>query len=142
MKKVAVISKEEIKPNKAAMNRLTLALSNLAKDSELWVLTSLNRGTETTAAEVALSLKDVKLECVIPFEEQAAEWSETERDRYFGIIEACDKETLITTARQEKSELYAYTYLVNNADIILLGTPPSKEISALINTSGKKVIKI
>ena len=142
MKKVAVISKEELNLGEEAKNKLRLALLNLAKDSELWVITPLNRGAETEAAILALSSENISLECAIPFEEQARCWSEAERDRYFDIIEKSDKETLITTKWQQKSELYTYTYLVNSADIILIGTPSSDEISTLINSSGKKVIQI
>ena len=58
-------------------------------------------GIDMYAAELVLELKEeypqIMLECVIPCESQAEKWSEPLRDRYFGIIERCDKETLLQT---------------------------------------------
>ena len=142
MIKIGVISAEEKKVDQARLKRLSLALTALAKDKKVWVMTSLNHGAETAAAELALSLRGASLECVIPFEEQAALWSEEERDRYFSVIEQSNKETLVTTKKQENSERYAYTYMVNSADIILLGAHPDNEITELVKSSGKRVIEI
>ena len=103
----------------------------------------MNRGTETTAAEIAVSLKgNIKLECVIPFEEQAKDWSEPERDRYFGIIERCELENMLSSKQNDKSLKLCYSYIISAANLILLGTPPSDEIAELITESGKKVIEI
>ena len=142
MLKVAVISGENSKDKGASFKRLSIALINLSAYSNLWVISPLNRGIETEAARLALSAKGTRLECAIPFEEQAALWSEEERDLYFSVIEKADRETLITTKWQENSELLCYTYLVNSADIILLGTPPNDNIDELINSSGKRIIRI
>jgi len=50
-------------------------------------------------AEIVLDFKrdypEVTLECVIPCEDQAANWTIAQRDRYFSIVERCDKETLL-----------------------------------------------
>ena len=50
-------------------------------------------------AEILLDLKrdypEVTLECVIHGEDQAANWTIAQRDRYFSIVERCDKETLL-----------------------------------------------
>ena len=142
MLKVAVISGENSRDKDASLKRLSIALINLSAYSNLWVISPLNRGIETEAAKLTLSLSGTRLECAIPFEEQAALWSEEERDLYFSVIEKADRETLITTKWQENSELFCYDYLVNEADIILLGTPPNDEIEELVTGSGKRIIKI
>ena len=109
----------------------------------MWLISPLNRGIETMAAEIAVMLGgNIKLECALPFEEQAKDWSESERDKYFSIIERCETETMITAQKSEKSEKYCYTYLVNKANLIMLGEAPNEEIAELIKNSGKKVIEI
>lgn len=150
MLKVAVISKtnetwlkgEGIEAD-IAFEKIKLALINLCREETVWLISPMNRGIETMAAEIAVMLGgNIKLECALPFEEQAKDWSESERDKYFSIIERCETETMITTAKSEKSEKYCYNYLVNKANLILLGDAPNMEISELIKTSGKKVIEI
>ena len=151
MIKVAIISRTE--ENWAALEatpeadavyeKIKLALINLSREETLWLLSPMNRGYETMAAELAIRLGgNIKLECVIPFEEQAKDWYEPERDRYFGIIEDCEKETLLSTEKGEKSEKLCYSYIVNAANLILIGTPPSDVVAELINDSGKKIINI
>ena len=58
-------------------------------------------GIDTYTAEIVLDLKSqfpfITLECAIPCETQAAKWSERYRNRYFAIVERCDKETLLQT---------------------------------------------
>ncbi|MBQ5910908.1 MAG: DUF1273 family protein [Clostridia bacterium] len=151
MLKVAVISKtpdnwqsfEASTEADAIYERIKLALINLSRDETVWLLSPMNRGTETTAAEIAVSLKgNIKLECVIPFEEQAKDWSEPERDRYFGIIERCELENMLSSKQNDKSLKLCYSYIISAANLILLGTPPSDEIAELITESGKKVIEI
>lgn len=150
MLKVAVISKtnetwlkgEGIEAD-IAFEKIKLALINLCREETVWLISPLNRGIETMAAEIAVMLGgNIKLECTLPFEEQAKDWSESERDKYFSIIERCETETMITSQKGEKSEKYCYTYLVNKANLIILGEAPNEEIAELIKNSGKKVIEI
>lgn len=106
------------------------------------VSTAMNLGIETLAAEAALAVREqtgIMLECVIPFEEQAVAFSESERDRYFGIIEKCDKETMLDKGEKEDSFKKCYEYLVDAADIILVGEMP-EEAAETVQNSGKKVI--
>ncbi len=150
MLKVAVISKtneewlkgEDFEAD-TAFEKIKLALINLCREETVWLISPMNRGIETMAAEIAVMLGgNIKLECALPFEEQPKDWSESERDKYFSIIERCETETMITAAKSEKSEKYCYNYLVNKANLILLGEAPNEEIAELIKTSGKKVIEI
>ena len=142
MLKVAVISKNEKRVEKARLQRLKLALLNLSKYSELWVISPMNLGLETEAAEIAAETEGIRLECAIPFEEQASAWSEEERERYFGIIEKSLVEQHVTKRRQKNSEYLCYNYLLENADLIILATPPGEEIYELCENSGKRIIKI
>lgn len=151
MIKVAIISKThknwlalETTPEcDAVYEKIKLALINLSREETLWLMSPMNRGFETMAAELSLRLGgNIKLECVIPFEEQAKDWSEPERDRYFDIIENCEKETMLCTEKVEKSEKLCYSYIINAANLILLGETPSDEVAELIEGSGKKIIEL
>lgn len=153
MKKVSVISKTPENWNgfeaTAACDELfeviKAVLKELAEEDVLYLVTPMNLGPETLAAEAALRLQarmNIKLECVLPYEEQAKDWSESERDRYFSIVEGCDRETLISAAYTDNCEQKCYDYLVKAADIILLGTAPTDEISEIIKSSGKQIITI
>lgn len=150
MLKVAVISKtneEWLKNEDTAADtvyeKIKLALINLSREETVWLISPMNRGIETMAAEIAVNIGgNIKLECALPFEEQAKDWNESERDKYFSIIEKCETETIITTTKCEKSEKYTYNYLVNKANLILFGQAPNDEIAELVKASGKKVIEI
>ena len=115
MLKVAVISKtnetwlkgEGIEAD-IAFEKIKLALINLCREETVWLISPMNRGIETMAAEIAVMLGgNIKLECALPFEEQAKDWSESERDKYFSIIKRCETETMITAQKGEKSEKYS-----------------------------------
>ena len=151
MIKVAVISKTpeswltlEATPEcDAIYEKIKLALINLSREETLWLISPMNRGFETMAAELSLRLGgNIKLECVIPFEEQAKDWSEPERDKYFSIIENCERETVLSAEKGEKSEKLCYSYIINSANLILLGEAPNDEISELIEDSEKKIIEL
>lgn len=110
-----------------------------------WILSSMNLGLSTLAAEIALLVKEktnLKLECVIPFEEQAKYFTEPERDRYFSIIERCNKETLLATQKTANSNIAAASYMVEQADIILVGFIKNKEIKDIIENSNKHLVNL
>lgn len=106
------------------------------------VATAMNLGIETLAAQAALEVREhtaLCLECVIPFEEQATAFTESERDRYYSVIEKCDKETMIDRKEAEDSLIRCYEYLVETSDIILIGEMPEEAVEA-VKSSGKKII--
>ena len=57
------------------------------------------RGADFYFAEAVLTLRreqpDVTLEAAIPCEEQASRWRESDRERYFALVEQCDLETVV-----------------------------------------------
>ncbi len=153
MKRVSVISKTPDKWNEFEQSiacdelfeAIKAVLNELAREETLCLVTSMHLGPETLAAEAVLKFGEkakIKLECALPYEEQANDWTEPERDRYYNIIENCDTQLFISTAYTDSCEQKCYDYLVNTADIILLGTTPDNEISELIKNSEKKVISI
>lgn len=80
-------------------------------------------GIDLFAAELVLELQkqypEITLECAIPCENQAARWNEAARDRYFGIIERCDSETLLQTRYTPDCMQKRNEYMVNKSDYII-----------------------
>ena len=80
-------------------------------------------GIDTYAAEIVLDLKSqfpfISMECALPCETQAAKWSERYRNRYFGIVAQCDKETLLQTHYTPDCMQKRNRYMVEHADLIL-----------------------
>ena len=64
-------------------------------------ITGMALGIDQICAEIVLDLKkkypQIMLECAIPYEGQAIQWSVEQRERYFGILEKCDEETMLQT---------------------------------------------
>ncbi len=125
--------------------RIEAILKDHAHSGTVCLMTSMNIGVETLAATAALALgRDhaVCLECVIPYEGQANDWAESDRDRYFDIIEKCDKETLLQTRYSSSAEENCLYYTVDSAEeIITFGELPLKA-RTIIAQSGKKIIKL
>jgi len=74
-------------------------------------------------AEIVLDLKrdypEVTLECVIPCEDQAANWTIAQRDRYFSIVERCDKETLMQRHYSKDCIRKKKEYMVKQSNYVL-----------------------
>ena len=86
-------------------------------------ITGMASGVEQICAEIVLELKktcpQLTLECAIPYEEQAAKWTERERDRYFTILASCDTETLLQTGYSRNCMKRKKEYLVGHSDFVL-----------------------
>lgn len=87
-------------------------------------------GVDTYAAEIVLEMKqrypNIILECALPCETQAVKWTEPARDRYFGIIERCDIETMLQHNYTPDCMEKRNRYMVDKSDYIIAvwdGTP-------------------
>lgn len=80
-------------------------------------------GVDMICAEIVLRLKEkypkITLECALPCETQANKWSEKYRERYFSIIEASDKETLLQTQYTPDCMMKRNKYMVDKSDIVI-----------------------
>lgn len=80
-------------------------------------------GVDVYAAEIVLEMKkkypNVKLEATIPCETQAVKWREKDRDRYYGILEHCDIETLLQTKYTSDCMHKRNEYMVNKSDFLI-----------------------
>lgn len=88
-----------------------------------YFLVKMELGIGLFAAQAILELKrdypQIFLECVIAHEELTTKWAEPFRDRYFKILENCDKETLIQTRQTENCFLKSTSYAIERADIVV-----------------------
>lgn len=80
-------------------------------------------GVDMIAAEIVLEIKkkypEITLECALPCETQANNWTENYRDRYFSIIEMSDKETLLQTHYSRDCMHKRNRYMVDNSDYVI-----------------------
>ncbi len=82
-------------------------------------LCGMARGADFYFCEAVLALRErmpgVTLEAVIPCEEQAARWSERDRNRYYALVAACDHETMVQRRYDKGCMLRRNRYLVDHA---------------------------
>ena len=73
--------------------------------------------------EAVLALRekhpDVTLEAAIPCEEQAARWKERDRNRYFGLVERCDLETMVQHRYTSGCMQRRNRYMVDRSSLVL-----------------------
>ena len=82
------------------------------------ILIGLSSEQDVNVAENILRNKKEKpsilLECILPYETVSNDWNEELRDRFFHVMEQCDKETMLqtryTTDYQERLESYIRQY--------------------------------
>ena len=107
-------------------------------------------GVDTYCAEIVITLREqcplITLECAVPCEKQAVKWKEKDRDRYFDIIERCDKETLLQTKYTTNCMQKRNEYMVDKSDYVIAvwhGAPSGTGNTVrYANESGKEVIII
>ena len=113
-------------------------------------ISGVDLGVGQFAAEIVLDLKrdypEITLECVIPCEDQAAKWTIAQRDRYFSIVERCDKETLLQRHYTKDCIKKKKEYMVKQSNYVLAvwnGKPGGAgNILSFARTLGKTVILI
>ncbi len=80
-------------------------------------------GFDLMAAEIVLSLREkypwVRLIMVIPFDGQADRWTEEQRRRWLGIIEASDRVVHVSHGYDRGVFFRRNHYLVENANLLL-----------------------
>ena len=113
-------------------------------------ISGVDLGVGQFAAEIVLDLKrdypEVTLECVIPCEDQAANWTIAQRDRYFSIVERCDKETLLQHHYSKDCIRKKKEYMVKQSNYVLVvwngKSGSSGKLLSIARTLGKIVILI
>lgn len=115
---------EEKEINKKIMEKITEQIDYLIEKEQISEFyTGMESGADLFYAQYVLSKKEeknLKLYCVIPFEEQAVSFSEKERDLYFYIAEKSDGEIMIDRKRRFGCKEKRDEYMMEKSDIIIL----------------------
>ena len=81
------------------------------------------QGADFYFCEAVLALRDdrpgVTVEAAIPCEEQAARWSERDRERYFELVGLCDFETMVQHHYDKGCMLRRNRYMVDHASLLI-----------------------
>jgi len=81
------------------------------------------RGSDFYFCEEVLRLREeqsgITLEAALPYEEQAAEWSEEDRNRYFRLVSQCDYETLLQREYSPDCMKKRNYYMVDHAAVLV-----------------------
>jgi uncharacterized phage-like protein YoqJ len=62
---------------------------------------------------------DVTLEAAMPCEDQASKWTESQRSRYFRLIQQCDKETFVSRKYTPDCMMRRNMYMVDHASVLI-----------------------
>lgn len=86
-------------------------------------ITGMSLGIDQICAELVLELKkeypDVTLECAIPYEEQAINWTVSQRERYYDIVADSDNATQIQVAHTKDCMAKRNRYMVDRSSYVL-----------------------
>ena len=107
----------------ALKERLAAAVEDAYDRGMRHFLCGMARGADFYFCDAVLALRErrsgVTLEAVIPCEEQAARWTERERERYFTLVERCDGETMLQHHYDKGCMLRRNRYLVDHSAMLI-----------------------
>ena len=86
-------------------------------------ITGMAIGTDIICAEIVLALKSkypfILLECAIPCKNQYSKWHESQKQRYFNILNKADKITLIQENYTPECMMKRNKYMITQADYVI-----------------------
>ena len=107
----------------ALKERLAAAVEDAYDRGMRHFLCGMARGADFYFCDAVLELRErrsgVTLEAGIPCEEQAARWSERERERWFSLVERCDGETMLQHHYDKGCMLRRNRYLVDHSSMLI-----------------------
>ena len=107
----------------ALKERLAAAVEDAYDKGMRHFICGMARGADFYFCDAVLELRErrsgVTLEAVIPCEEQAARWSERERERWFSLVERCDGETMLQHHYDKGCMLRRNRYLVDHSSMLI-----------------------
>ena len=101
----------------------TEVIHQITENNAVHFISGMAIGTDVICADIVLELKKeyphITLECALPCENQSLKWRETDRDRYYSIIEHCDKETLLQMQYTPDCMQKRNVYMADSSDTII-----------------------
>ncbi len=96
---------------------------NAIKDGYTHFICGCALGSDTYFAEAVIALRKrypgITLEAALACETQAVHWPEEDRDRYFGILAQCDRETYVNRYYRNGCYLERNRYLVDRSQRLI-----------------------
>ena len=124
--------KEVIKENNLRIFEKTKEeIKNLAeKENVDSFIFGMEQGAELLIAEYVASNKEdlgVSVTCVMPFEEQASQYCEEERDTYYSVFSKADKEIIYKKQREQGCKKDRDIFMMEQSDFIIVLNCDEKE---------------
>ena len=126
---------EEEQPYEAIKAKVHDTLKNMILDGCCEFYVNSEKGIPLLAAEDLCSLKrnnpDVRINIVVPYENQSIDWSEELRDRYFSVHEKADSVKIAETHYSEDSYDIADEMMLDDSDLLLVFGSRSDKLYAV-----------
>ncbi|MBD5560569.1 MAG: DUF1273 domain-containing protein [Clostridia bacterium] len=98
-------------------------VSSIDKDGVSRFISGMAQGVDTWAAEIVLALKEqhpsIHLECALPCDTQTRNRSDSEVQRYKGILEMADQVTYVQHEHTKDCYMKRDRYMVDHADMLI-----------------------
>lgn len=114
----------ERKYNNTLYHEIERILESLVAKSEVYeFITNMDIGISLNAADVVLQMKKkypyIRLKCALPYEEQAEYYPERARDKYYDIIEHCDRELILNRHKNPDCRSKSIYYMIEKSDVVI-----------------------
>lgn len=123
-------------------------ITKLRNDGVQNFISALEEGIDIFITDYIMKTKGEKesLECAVAFEEQAKNYSEREREKYFCLCESCDTLSFVSRKRDFGCKTKRDRYMIEQSDIVLCFwdkfAPYTGELLQYAVTRDKKIIYI
>lgn len=92
-------------------------------------------GISLLAGELLLLMKkthaDISIHVVVSYEEEAKNWSESQRDRYYRLHRLADEVIMTSKQQTSKSEMNAVRYALKHSDLLYVFGKPKDNLDTV-----------
>ena len=134
-KELALRGNEYEEPFVTVKKELGDVLRSLYSKGYQRFITGAEWGIPLWAGEMLVNLRtqhpDIMVTIIIPYEEQAKDWFEYQRDRYFKLHQDADEVILLHTHWCETAEEDALAYALEQSDLLFVFGKPEDDLQAV-----------
>lgn len=99
-------------------------------------------GVPLWAAECIIKFRQfnrIALHILIPYEEQATDWNEASRDRYFAVCEAADRVKMMRTRFSKDCDIKANKCMIDESDALVICGKEGSLPDALVYAKARNI---
>ncbi len=118
-----IYQNEEEQPVSGIKKRLFELLQGLIGEGCASFYVNCDLGIPLWTAEMILAMRKlnpIQLHIVMPYEEQAANWTEYHRDRYFAVHEAADRVEMVKAQYSDECAENALRTMIDKSDLLII----------------------